>query len=357
MRGGRSPLAARDDLSIVEPYVSPQIPARYRMNTNESPYPPPPELMADVARRVAAAELNRYPPRDADALLDSLASHTGRSRDSIWVANGSNEVFLHLFLAFGGHGRKALVFTPTYSLHVLIPQIAGTRVIEVARAEDFSIDIDAAASTIARERPEVVIVCSPNNPTALSEPRAAVEELAGIAPGLVVVDEAYGEFAPAEASVVSLLDGHDNLLVTKTLSKAWRLAGVRVGYLLGPPEIIAELYRVRLPYHLSTFTQLAAEAMLERTEDALVHVEAIKTERDRMSLELQAMGLRTHPSHANFVLFEVDDARAVWDALLARGVLVRNYSEVAGLHDCLRVTAGLPEESEAFLAAMREVLA
>lgn len=356
MSGGRSPLAARDGLSIVEPYVSPQIPARYRMNTNESPYPPPPDLMDEVTRRVTAAELNRYPHRDADALVDALAVHTGCSRDSIWVANGSNEVFLHLFLAFGGHGRKVLVFTPTYSLHVLIPQIAGTRVVEVARAEDFLIDLETAASTIERERPEFVIVCSPNNPTALTEPRAAVEELVRIAPGLVVVDEAYGEFAPSQASVVPLLDDHDNLLVTKTLSKAWRLAGVRVGYMLGAPAVVAELYRVRLPYHLSTFTQIAAEAMLERTEDALVHVEAIKTERDRMSLELQAMGLRTYPSDANFVLFEVDDARAVWDALLARGVLVRNYSEVTGLHDCLRVTAGLPEESEAFLAAMKEVL-
>jgi histidinol-phosphate aminotransferase len=201
-----------------------------------------------------------------------------------------------------------------------------------------------------------VIVCSPNNPTGLSEPRAAVEEFVDVAPGLVVVDEAYGEFAPATASVVDLLDTHDNLVVVKTLSKAWRLAGVRAGYMLGAPSLVKELARVGLPYHLSTFTQLAACAVLERKDQALEHIEAIKAERDRILVELQAMGLRSYPSDANFVLFEVDDAPAVWEALLARGVLVRSYAGVPGLEGCLRVTAGLPEETDAFLSAMREVL-
>jgi histidinol-phosphate aminotransferase len=353
---GRPPLEARDDLATVEPYVSPQIPARFRLNTNESPYPPPDDLIEDAARRTGEAGLNRYPDRDADQLLDTLARHTGRSRETIWVANGSNEVFLHLFLAFGGPDRKVLVFTPTYSLHVLIPRIAGTHVIEMPRAHDFLIDVDRAATTIGQEQPEIVIVCSPNNPTGLCEPRAAIEELVNVTSGLVVVDEAYGEFASAASSVADLLDAYENLVVVKTLSKAWRLAGVRAGYMLGSPSLIRELARVRLPYHLSTFTQLVACAALERRDDALKHVEALKVERDRISVELQAMGLKSYPSDANFVLFEVDDAPEVWEALLARGVLVRNYTGVSGLEDCLRVTAGLPEETDAFLATMREVL-
>ena len=356
MSAGRPPLKARDDLATVEPYVSPQIPARVRLNTNESPYPPAAELMEEVARRVGRAALNRYPDHNAGGLLDALARHTGRPRDAIWVANGSNEVFLHLLLAFGGAQRKVLVFTPTYSLHTLIPRIAGTGVLEEPRTDDFLIDIDRAVTTIERDQPEVVIVCSPNNPTGLSEPRAVVEGLVDVAPGLVVVDEAYGEFAPETASVVDLLDGYENLVVVKTLSKAWRLAGVRAGYLLGAPSLIKELARVRLPYHLSTFTQLAACAVLEHEDEALQHIEAIKAERDRISVELQAIGLRSYPSDANFVLFEVDDASTVWEALLARGVLVRRYAGLPGLENCLRVTAGLPEDTDAFLNSMREVL-
>lgn len=356
MNAHRPPLDAREDLAAVEPYVSPQIPARVRLNTNESPYPPPPDLIEEVARRTERAGLNRYPDRDADRLLDSLASHTGLARETIWVANGSNEVFMHLFLAFGGPGRKALVFVPTYTLHVLIPRIAGTRVIEIPRTEEFLIDIDGAVSAIRREEPEIVIVCSPNNPTGLCEPRAAVEELVRVAPGLVVVDEAYGEFAPASSSVVDLLAAHESLVVVKTLSKAWRLAGVRVGYMLGTPSLVGELARVRLPYHLPTFTQFAACAALERKVDTLEHIEAIKAERDKISVELQAMGLKAYPSDANFVLFEVDDAAAVWEALLARGVLVRRYSDVPELKNCLRVSAGLPEDTDAFIAATREVL-
>jgi histidinol-phosphate aminotransferase len=353
---GRPPLEARADLATIEPYVSPQLQARFRMNTNESPYPPPRDLMEDVARQVAASELNRYPDRDADRLFETLARHTGRSPESIWVANGSNEVFLHLFLAFGGGDRKALLFTPTYSLHVLIPRITGTQVIEESRDEDFLIDVERAATTIRRERPEVVIVCSPNNPTGLIEPRPTIVDLVREAPGLVVVDEAYGEFSATGASVIDLLDEHENLVVVKTLSKAWRLAGLRVGYMIASSTVVNELYRVRLPYHLSTFSQLAACAVLDRSEDALEHVEAVKTERDRISVGLQALGLRTYPSQANFVLFDVEDARSFWEALLTRGVLVRSYEDVPGLEGRLRVTAGLPEETDAFLGAMREVL-
>jgi histidinol-phosphate aminotransferase len=350
------PLPVRHDLTGVEPYVSPQLPARVRLNTNESPYPPPSDLLDEVVAELRRHELNRYPDRDAKALTTAIADHTGWPRDGILPANGSNEVLLHLFLAFGGPGRKVMVFKPTYSLHSLIPRITGTQVIELARGDDFEIDVDEAVQEIRTRRPEIVVVCSPNNPTGLPEPLPAVKALVEEAPGLVVVDEAYGEFAEPVDSAMPLLADRPKVVITKTLSKAWRLAGARIGYLLAAPSIIAAMARVKLPYHLSTFTQLMGHAALRRADDALGVVESIKTERDRISMELQAMGVHSWPSRANFVLFRVPEAGAVWQSLMDRGVLVRSYAGAPGLENCLRVSAGRPEETDEFLNAMREVL-
>lgn len=351
-----SPLRVRADLAGLTPYVSPQLPARVRMNTNESPYAPPPDLVAEVTAEISETALNRYPSRDATGLVDAIAEHTGWPREGLWVANGSNEVFLHLFLTFGGPGRSTLLFEPTYSLHSLIPRIAGTRVVAVERGDDFLIDAGAAAAAIERERPDVVIVCSPNNPTGRSEPVDTVRELLRVAPGIVVVDEAYGEFAGPESSVVSLLAEEPRLAVTKTFSKAWRLAGVRIGYLMASPELVAELARVRLPYNLSAITQIIGRAALRHSDETLEMVSAIARERDRIATELSTRGVKTYPSDANFVLFEVPDASRVWRALLDRGVLVRSYEGDARLGGCLRVTAGLPEETDELLAALSEVL-
>jgi histidinol-phosphate aminotransferase len=351
-----SPISARPDLDGVSPYVSPQRPATYRMNTNESPYPPPPELVDEVAEEMKAVALNRYPNRDATDLVDAIAEHVGWQRDGLWVANGSNEVLMHLFLAFGGPGRSALTFEPTYSLHSLIPRIAGTRVLQVPRDDFFAIDVDAAVDVIQRDSPTVVIVCSPNNPTGESESVEAVAALLAHAPGIVVVDEAYGEFADPAASAIPLLAEDPRLVVMKTFSKAWRLAGVRIGYMMAAPELVTEMARVRLPYHLSAITQIVGRAALRHSTETLALASAIARERDRISLELDAMGVITFPSDANFVLFKVDEPDETWQALLERGVLVRNYAGVAGLEGCLRVTAGLPEETDAFLAAMKDVL-
>jgi histidinol-phosphate aminotransferase len=351
-----SPIAVRPDLDAVAPYVSPQRPAKYRMNTNESPYPPPRELVDEVAEEIKAVALNRYPNRDATDLVDAIADHVGWPREGLWVANGSNEVFLHLFLAFGGPDRRALTFEPTYSLHSLIPRIAGTRVLQLPRDEFFAVDVDAAVDSIERERPSAVIVCSPNNPTGGCEPVEAVHALLAHAPGIVVVDEAYAEFADPSDSVIPLLDENPRLVVMKTFSKAWRLAGVRIGYMLAAPELVSEMARVRLPYHLSAITQIIGRAALRHSTETLALASAIARERDRISLELDAMGVITFPSDANFVLFKVDDPDEIWQALLSRGVLVRNYANAPGLEGCLRVTAGLPEETDAFLAAMKEAL-
>jgi len=346
----------REDLRDISPYVSPQRPARHPMNTNESPYPPPAQLLNEVSERLRDVALNRYPDKDATGLFDGLARRWGWPRDGVWIANGSNEIFLHLFLAYGGAGRSSLTFEPTYSLHTLIPRVCGTVTTQLPRAEDFRIDLDAAAEAIRLQRPDFVIVCSPNNPSGGCEPVDAVRALAQVASGLVVVDEAYGEFAESEDTVRPLLEEHSNVVLVRTFSKAWRLAGVRIGYMLAHPQIVEGIQRVRLPYHLSTLTQLFGEAALRYEQDTMHLVAAIKAERDRIAVELQAMGVKTFPSRANFVLFEVEDPDGIFGALMERGVLVRNYSGHEGLDRCLRVTAGLPEETDAFVAAMKEVL-
>ncbi|MGH2750983.1 MAG: histidinol-phosphate transaminase [Actinomycetota bacterium] len=352
----RPPLAPRPDLTDLEPYVSPQRPARWRMNTNESPYPPPEELVDELARRLAELSLNRYPDKDARSLYQALSAHTRWSADGLWIANGSNEVLLHLFLAYGGPDRTVLTFEPTYSLHSLIPRVTGTRIRNLWRDEDQVIDLEAALEEVERNAPDIVVVCSPNNPTGNCEPLSTVRALLQAAPGLVVVDEAYGEFASPGESVRSLLDEYRNLVMVKTFSKAWRLAGVRLGYMLADPSLLDGIQRVRLPYHLSAVTQIAGELVLQFSERALELVDSITEQRDRISVELQAMGIKIFPSRANFVLFETDDADALFTKLLERGVLVRNYSSNPSLRGCLRVTAGLPQETDAFLESMGAIL-
>jgi histidinol-phosphate aminotransferase len=352
---GRPALAARTDLEKVEPYVSPQLPARYRLNTNESPYPPPPALVEDVAASLREVALNRYPDRDAGALYGALSEHVTWPIDGLWIANGSNEVFLHVFLTFGGAGRTAMIFEPTYALHTSIPRVAGTDVISVGRGPDLRIGRDEALRAIRTERPEVVILTSPNNPSGLLEERTTVEAVVREAAGLVIVDEAYVEFAPDGSSVKDLLARHPNLVVTRTFSKAWRLAGVRLGYLMAAPAIVAEMARVRLPYSLSALTQVVGERALEHEADTRDVVRKVVEERDRIVAELRARSLEPIESAANFVMFSVPDASRLWDALLERGVLVRRYAGVPGLENRLRVSAGLPAETDAFLAALDEV--
>lgn len=350
------PLRARQDLAGVAPYVSPQLPARIRLNTNESPYPPPRAVVDEAIGALSQATLNRYPDRDGTPLYNALARHTNWPAEGLWVANGSNEVFLHLFLAFGGPGRTSLTFEPTYSLHTLIARIAATRTITRRRGDGWAVDLEDALEVLEDEGPEIVVLCSPNNPTGTLEPLGAVRDLAVKAPGLVVVDEAYAEFAEPSDSAVGLLSDHPNVVVVRTFSKAWGLAGVRLGYLLAAPEVIAEMATVRLPYHLSAPTQAFGLAALSHAPEAVEAAQALVEERDRLVVELAGLGLKTWPSHANFVLFEVGDAGAVYQNLLERGVLVRSYEARPGLERCLRVTAGLPQETDEFLSALAEVL-
>ena len=350
----------RDDLRGRTPYGAPQLDVPVRLNTNENPHPPSAALVADLSDRVtgAARLLNRYPDREAVTLRTELATYLTRTTGvalgtrEVWAANGSNEVLQQLLMAFGGPGRTALGFDPTYSMHRLISETTGTRWLGLERLAAFRLEPEQAALVVREHRPDVVLLCSPNNPTGSALDLDLVEAVHDTAPGLVVVDEAYAEFAD-RPSAVTLLAGRPRLVVTRTMSKAFAFAGARVGYLAADPALVDALHLVRLPYHLSALTQAAALAALAHTDELLATVALVKEQRDRLVTELRAMGLEVVDSDANFVLFgEFGDQRATWQGLLDRGVLVRDV----GLPGWLRVTAGTEDEVSAFLEAMRDGL-
>ena len=349
----RPPL--RPDLQSLAPYRAPQPEAPVRLNTNECPYPLPPAFAADLAEAIRTIPFNRYPDRDATALRKGLAEHAGHDFDGVWAANGSNEVLAQLLQAYGGPGRRAMLFTPTYVMHEHLARVCLTEPVRVPLGDGFRLTAEHAGA-VRHERPDVVFVCSPNNPTGNAQDPTAIAAICAAAPGLVVVDEAYGEFSGTSAK--GLLGSVENLAVVRTFSKAFSLAAARLGYVMTSPEIVEDLQRVRLPYHLSSLTQAAGEVALRHVAEAVRLLEAIRDERDRILAALEARsGVTRYPSDANFVLFHPGrPAEQVWHGLLERGVLVRDFSTLPGTEGCLRVTAGTPEETSAFLAALDEVL-
>ncbi len=361
-------LPVRDELVGRMPYGAPQAgrdgtaPA-IALNVNENPYPPSPGLASELARGVAEAALtlNRYPDREASALRAELATYlTSRTgvrlrREQLWAANGSNEVLQQVCQAFGGPGRSGLGFEPSYSMHPLIAAGTGTRWIAEPRAADFTLDADAAVEAVHRHRPDVVFLTTPNNPTGTLIALDVVEAVCAASEGIVVVDEAYAEFSDAP-SALTLLAQQPRLLVSRTMSKAFALAGARVGYLAAAPEVVDALRLVRLPYHLSALTQVAARVALRHTDELLGTVEAVKRQRDRIVAALRAAELQVVPTSANFMLFgPFDEPAEVWQQLLAHGVLVRDVSSGPGLSGWLRVNAGTESETTAFLVALAAV--
>lgn len=356
----------RPDLLGRTAYGAPQLDVPVRLNTNENSYAVPQEVADAILLSVAeiAPALNRYPDREFVRLREDLAAYLSRTSgvavtaEQVWAGNGSNEVLLHVLQAFGGVGRVALGFTPTYSMHSIITRTVGTTWIEGLRGVDgggpFDLDVTSAVEQVRRHQPNIVFLCSPNNPTGTALGLDVVEAVYDAAPrAIVVVDEAYAEFArPGTPSALTLLESRDRLVVTRTMSKAFALAGGRLGYLAGAPEVSGGLRLVRLPYHLSATTQAVACAALEHSEGLLATVELLKTQRGRIVSDLADMGLDPVPSDANFVLFGgLADEKATWAALLDQGILVRDV----GLAHYLRVTAGTPRETEAFLGAMRRL--
>jgi histidinol-phosphate aminotransferase len=332
---------------------SPQLDVAVRLNTNESPYPPPPAFVDAWLAALRAVPLNRYPDRDAHALRSALADHLGQPVERVFCANGSNEVLQTLLLTYGGSGRRVVTFEPTYALHSHIARITGTEVVAAARRADFGINPEAAAGVMSMARPVVVFACSPNNPTGTVEPAATIEALLAATDGLVVVDEAYGEFADRSAMEQVTDDGR--LVVVRTYSKVWSMAALRLGFCIAPPWLVAELEKVVLPYHLAVPTQLAGTLALEFKSEMDARIELLVRERARLVEALATVDSVTpFPSGANFVLVRVaGDAHAVWERLVAKGVLVRDFSAWPRLEGCLRVTVGTTEENDAFLAALR----
>ncbi|QLL09691.1 histidinol-phosphate transaminase [Mycobacterium vicinigordonae] len=355
-------LPLRDDLRDKSPYGAPQLDVPVRLNTNENPHPPTAALVDDVVRSVrdAAADLHRYPDRDAVALRADLAAYltvqTGVrvGVESVWAANGSNEILQQLLQAFGGPGRSAIGFVPSYSMHPIISDATRTEWLEAVRADDFSLDIAAAVTAVAERRPDVVFVASPNNPSGQSVSLPELRRLLDVVPGILIVDEAYGEFSSQPSAVTLVQEYPTKLIVTRTMSKAFAFAGGRLGYLVATPALVDAMLLVRLPYHLSSVTQAAARAALRHADDTLGSVATLIAERERVSAALAAMGFRVIPSDANFVLFgEFADAPAAWQHYLDAGVLIRDV----GIPGYLRVTTGLAEENDAFLRASAQIAA
>ncbi len=352
----------RPDLRGRTAYGAPQLDLPVSLNTNENSYAVPAVVVDEIASAVAeiASGLNRYPDREFTALREALAAYLSRSgtvihADQVWAGNGSNEVLLHLVQAFGGPGRTALGFTPAYSMHPIITTTTGTTWADGMRGERFDLDAASTVDQVRAIQPSIVFLCSPNNPTGTALGLDVVEAVYDAAPNsLVVVDEAYAEFArEGTPSALTLLRGRPRLVVTRTMSKAFALAGLRLGYLAADPALIDALRLVRMPYHLGTATQAIALAALRHTDLMLATVGTIKSQRDRLVLALAEMALDPVPSDANFVLFGgLADQRVTWDALVERGVLVRDV----GIAHYLRVTAGTPQETTTFLDALADLM-
>ncbi|WP_098465200.1 histidinol-phosphate transaminase [Isoptericola jiangsuensis] len=364
-------LPLRPELADEVPYGAPQLDVPVRLNVNENPYAPSAEVVATIARYVAdaARELHRYPDRDFDALradlADYLADESGVRPDpaQVWAANGSNEVMLHLLQAFGGPGRTALSFAPTYSMYPEYARDTHTRWVTGRRAEDFTLDPAHAVATIEAEQPSVILLASPNNPTGTALPLSTVEavlEAAARLPAVVVVDEAYAEFRrEGVPSALELLAAHPHLAVTRTMSKAFAAAGLRLGYLVASTALVDALRVVRLPYHLSAVTQAAARAALAHRTELLAQVADLRRERDDLATWLRGLTVQGRPlqvadTDANFVLFGTfADRHAVWQGLLGRGVLIRE----TGPDGWLRVSVGTPAETRSFKDALTDVVA
>ena len=351
------PFEIRDDLKALPPYRAPQVDAAIRLNTNESPWPPPEGMMKDLAERVSRLALNRYPDRETRVLREGLGARFSWPGDGVWVANGSNEIIQTLLLAFGGPGRRALLFQPTYAMHSHIAHVTGTEVVERRVAEPWALQAEGVARAVGETEPAVTFICSPNNPTGTAQGLDVVRAALDARRGLVVVDEAYGEFGGESATAI--LGRHDRLVVVRSFSKSWRLAGARIGYLLAHPWLVEALQVARLPYHLSALTQACGEVALRHAGAATAAVEEIVVERERLAKEMQRVrGVEVFTSAANFLLFRTAlEGGALWRSLAGRGVLVRDFSTVPGLERCLRVTVGSGDENAAFVEALRGVLA
>lgn len=349
-------LEIRPDLGLIPGYHSAQVDVSVRLNTNEAPESPPEGFARELAEFVTTVAYNRYPDREATELRAAIADFHGVRADQVFAANGSNEVLQCLLLAFGGPGRAALVFEPTYMLHSHIPHVTGTKVITAQRNDDFTLTPSAVSAAVGAADPEIVFLCSPNNPTGLIESPEVLDAAVASSTGLVIVDEAYGQFS--SWSAIDRVTDDGRVVVVRTFSKTWAMAGMRLGYVIAPAPVVEALDAVVLPYHLDVIKQKAGVLALKYRDEMNIRVSTIVEERGRIIAALNDLNVRVWPSQANFILFRPSkDGEVVWQDLVDRSVLVRDCSSWPGLEGCLRVTVGTPDENTAFITALTEALA
>ncbi|HLI73521.1 MAG TPA: histidinol-phosphate transaminase [Acidimicrobiales bacterium] len=355
------PVPVRPDLAELAGYHSPQVDVEVRLNTNESPLAPPEAWLDELRAELGRVAFNRYPDREARDLRVALGRFHGLDAAQVFCANGSNEALQCLLLAYGGRDRTVAVFEPTYALHSHIASLTATTVASAWRAPDYSLDLDAVDRVLEEAQPVITFLCSPNNPTGRAEPPEVLRHVLERAPGLVVVDEAYGQFAPTTA--LDMLHGDassaERLVVVRTFSKTWSMAACRLGYLMADPAVVGACESVTLPYHLDAVTQVAGRLALAHVPEMEQRVALITEERGRIAAGLADLAIEAWPSDANFILFRPlrRGAKRVWQDLLDASILVRDCSTWPGLDDCLRVTVGTPAENDRFLEALRASLA
>ncbi|MDG2024854.1 MAG: histidinol-phosphate transaminase [Actinomycetota bacterium] len=352
----------RSDLRTMEGYHSPQLDVEVRLNTNESPFPPPEEFVSAFMNEVRRVDWHRYPDRLAQSLREDIAAIHEVEPQQVFVANGSNEVLQTICLTFGGSGRTVATFEPTYAMYQQIARTTQCKVIEGARDSQYRVALSEVEKVVARDHPNIIFFCSPNNPTGTPERLEVIEGALKISDGVVVVDEAYGQFA--DFTALDLLRGDeaaDSLIVTRTFSKTWSMAGARLGYCVAPSWMLPEFEKVVLPYHLDSVKQIAGRVALRFYGDMEERVAKLGAERDRITEALTLMGLDVWPSQANFIMFRTTPCSLggdyVWQRLVDQSVLIRNCSNWPGLADCLRVTLGTENENNIFLEALKEALA
>jgi len=349
----------RDFVALTEGYHSPQIDVDVRLNTNESPVSPPPGFAEEVAAAITEIDWHRYPERAATELRTAIGALHDVGPEQVFAANGSNEVLQTLLLTYGGPGRSAAMFEPTYALHSHLSRITGTEVVQGERMPDFSLDMDEVERVITEHKPSVTFICSPNNPTGVVDTEAQIRRVLALVSengGVLCVDEAYGQFA--DFSAMTLLGPEAPLVVSRTYSKTWAMAAARLGYVVAPEWIIAELEKVVLPYHLDAMTQIAGTVALRHLDAMNARVAGLVEERGRLAAALADLPVDVWPSSSNFVLIRPRDVDGdtVWQGLVDRSVLVRNCASWPRLDGCLRITIGTPEEDDRLLAALTEVL-
>ncbi len=346
----------RSDLASMEGYHSPQVSVEVRLNTNESPIALPDEYVGQLAEAIRTIAFNRYPDRSAVELQRAIAALEGVAPNQVYAANGSNEVIENLLLAFGGADRSAMVFEPSYALHAHLVRTTATELITIERDRDLSLDASLVGQSVAEHDPDIIFLCSPNNPTGEVLAHDVVDAALENGTGLIIVDEAYIQFADPGSSALVRSESSDRVVILRTFSKTWSLAGVRLGFCIASPEVIRGLEIVTLPYHLSSLTQMAGLLALKYLDDMEQRIAIITSERDRIAAELENQGFKVWPSSANFILFRPADGQGhkLWSHLVDHSILVRDCSSWPRLSGCLRVTVGTPHENDRFLHSIKE---